>query len=74
MRNGKSPQTAYRSYLRILRNVRNRSMAAQAGVCYLYQIRWALVIIGTAVLLTVIGARVYRYRKGQRWRDDDEIP
>ena len=27
---GKSPQTAYRSYLRILRNVRNRSMAAQA--------------------------------------------
>ena len=44
------------------------------GVCYLYQIRWALVIIGTVVLLAVAGARIYRYRKGQRWRDDDEIP
>ena len=27
---GKPPQTAHRSYLRIMRNVRNRSMAAQA--------------------------------------------
>jgi len=44
------------------------------GVCYLYQIRWALLIIGTVVLLAVAGARIYRYRKGQRWRDDDELP
>ena len=44
------------------------------GVCYLYQIRWALVIIGIVVALAVTIVRVYRYRKEQRWRDDDEIP
>lgn len=43
------------------------------GVCYLYQIRWPLLIIGIIVLLAVIGVRIYRYRRGQKWRDDDEI-
>ena len=42
------------------------------GVCFLYEIRWALLIIGTVVLLVIIGVRVYRFRKHQDWRDRDE--
>lgn len=44
------------------------------GVCFLYQIRVPLLIIGTVVLIGIIAGRIYRYRKGQQWRDDDESP
>ena len=42
------------------------------GLCYLYQIRYALLIIGIIAILGIIGVRVCHYRRSQRWRDDEE--
>ncbi len=44
----------------------------KCAIGWLYQIRFALLIIAALVILIIIGIRIYRFKKSQEWRDDDE--